>query len=95
MLLHKKTEGFRAFGDTDLQHNNAQRMRNACKPPPIRTIPSAPAFHRILLATRQARGLGGSVTSHRPPYRRSGIISHLVRFTLPRRFPIFNYRYYI
>jgi hypothetical protein len=29
--------------------------------------------------------LAGSVVQHYPPYRRSGIVSCLLRFTLPRR----------
>ena len=55
--LLQKTEGLTAFGSTDSQDSDAQTSLRIYQPSPIRTIPSAPALHRILLANRQARGL--------------------------------------
>jgi hypothetical protein len=59
---YKKPEGHKAFGGADSQADGAQTMLRVCQPSPIRTIPSAPAFHRILLASRRARGLEDSVS---------------------------------
>ena len=56
--LTKKRRLSQAFGGVDSQH----KMRRQClQPSLIRTIPSAPASHRILLTRRRTRGLDGSV----------------------------------